>query len=149
MVLNFLRCCYKTKQMVGDKLTHIILFDGECNFCDNSVQFIIKRDPKGRFKFASLQSETGQMLLKKYQINNDLSSFVLIENERFYLKSSAALRVCESLKGMWKFITILRVIPVPIRDCVYSFIARNRYKWFGKKESCIIPSPEVRSRFLD
>ncbi|PFJ42796.1 thiol-disulfide oxidoreductase DCC family protein [Bacillus thuringiensis] len=126
----------------------IVLFDGECNFCDRSVQFIIKRDPIGLFKFASLQSDIGKELLNKYNAPNDLSSFVLIENNNCYLKSSAALRVSKNLKGAWKLFYFLLVVPKPLRDYFYSIIAKNRYKWFGKKDSCMLPSPEIRKRFL-
>jgi predicted DCC family thiol-disulfide oxidoreductase YuxK len=130
-------------------MRRVVLFDGVCNFCDNSVQFIIKRDPNGYFKFASLQSETGQRFIKQLGIPNDLSSFVLIEDEKYYIKSTAALRVCEKLNGGWKFLVILKVIPLSVRDYVYTIIATNRYKWFGKKDSCTLPSPEIRARFLE
>ncbi|MGX5609009.1 thiol-disulfide oxidoreductase DCC family protein [Bacillus cereus] len=126
----------------------IVLFDGECNVCDRSVQFIIKRDPIGLFKFASLQSDIGKELLNKYNAPNDLSSLVLIENNNCYLKSSAALRVSRNLKGAWKLLYFLLVVPKPLRDYLYSVIAKNRYKWFGKKDSCMLPSPEIRKRFL-
>lgn len=130
-------------------MVRIILFDGICNFCDSSVQFIIKRDPKGVFKFASLQSVTGQMLLKQVGLKEDINSFVLIEGEQYFLKSTAALRICRKLNGTWRLLSFLIVIPAPIRDYFYSILARNRYKWFGKKESCMLPSQEVRNRFLE
>ncbi|MEH7113920.1 thiol-disulfide oxidoreductase DCC family protein [Neobacillus niacini] len=126
-----------------------ILFDGVCNLCNSSVQFIIKRDPKSHFKFASIQSETGRSLLKQYGFDKEIDSFILIENQRIYLKSSAALRVCRNLNGMWKLLTILRILPAPFRDFFYDIVAKNRYKWFGKKESCMIPTKEMKKRFLD
>lgn len=126
----------------------IILFDGECNFCDQSVQFIIKRDPKGYYKFASLQSDIGQNLLKQFNAPEDMDSFFLIDYNRCYYKSSAALRVCKNLKGLWKIAYPLLLVPKPIRDFFYGIIAKNRYKWFGKKDSCMLPSPEIRNRFL-
>lgn len=129
-------------------MDRIILFDGDCNFCDQSVQFIIKRDPQGLFKFASLQSEIGKKLLNKYNTPSDLDSFVLIEGNHCYFKSSAALRICKNLKGMWKLLYVLLVVPKPLRDFFYGIIAENRYKWFGIKESCMLPSPEERKRFL-
>ncbi|KPH71748.1 thiol-disulfide oxidoreductase DCC family protein [Oceanobacillus caeni] len=129
-------------------MKRIILFDGECNFCDYSVQFIIKRDPKGHFQFASLQSEIGKGLLKKYNAPLDIDSFVLIEDNRCYFKSSAALRVCKHLKGAWKLLYLLLVVPSALRDCFYEIVAKNRYRWFGKKESCMLPSPNERKRFL-
>lgn len=127
----------------------VILFDGVCNLCDSSVQFILKRDPEGYFKFASLQSETGQKLLKKYGFSTDINSFVLIEDGKGFVKSSAALHVCMHLKGPWKMLFILRMIPPFIRDFFYDIVANNRYKLFGKKESCMLPSPKWKKRFLD
>ncbi|WP_066062843.1 thiol-disulfide oxidoreductase DCC family protein [Neobacillus soli] len=130
-------------------MERIILFDGVCNLCNSSVQFILKRDPGGHFKFASLQGETGQRLLKMHRLNPDLNSFVLIEDEKVYVKTNAALRVCKVLSGSWKVLTIFLIIPGLIRDPLYDFIANNRYKWFGKKESCMLPLPEWKNRFLD
>ncbi|WP_010678480.1 thiol-disulfide oxidoreductase DCC family protein [Bacillus timonensis] len=130
-------------------MNEIILFDGVCNFCDKSVQFILKRDSLQRYHFASLQSEAGKALLKKHRVPDDLTSFILIEDDRYYTKSTAALRVCRNLKGPYRLLFIFRFIPAPIRDIFYHVIANNRYKWFGKKESCMLPSPEVRKRFLD
>lgn len=127
----------------------IILFDGVCNLCNRSVQFIIKRDPNGHFKFASLQGEVGQKLLKQYGFDKEIDSFVLIENQRIYSKSSAALRVCRNLNGFWKVFSILRILPPSFRDFFYDIVAKNRYKWFGKKESCMLPTKEMKKRFLD
>ncbi|MBA2176270.1 thiol-disulfide oxidoreductase DCC family protein [Halobacillus locisalis] len=126
----------------------IILFDGECNFCDNSVQFMIKRDKNARFSFASLQSENGRKLLEQYKAPSDLDSFVLIENGQFHTQSSAALRVCKSLDGAWKLLVTLLIVPRPIRDFFYTTLAKNRYKWFGKKDQCMLPSKEQKKRFL-
>lgn len=126
----------------------VILFDGDCNFCDASVQFIINRDPKGIFHFASLQSEAGQELLQKHNVPADIDSMILIENEKVFYKSSAALRICRHLQGAWKLLYALIVIPSPIRNVVYDVVARNRYKWFGQKESCMLPPPSIRKRFL-
>lgn len=126
----------------------IILFDGECNFCDHSVQFIIKNDPEGRFKFASIQSEIGKKLLNQINVPEDTDSFILIVKDRYYSKSSAALRICKDLKGFWKIFYVFLIVPRPIRDLFYRILAKNRYKWFGKKNSCMLPSPEIRNRFL-
>lgn len=126
----------------------LILFDGDCNFCDRSVQFIIARDPKGHFKFASLQSNISKNRLRNFDIPKDLDTMVLIEDNKCYIKSTAALRICKQLKGLWKLFYIFVIIPRPIRDVFYEFIAKNRYKWFGRKKSCELPSPEVRKRFL-
>lgn len=126
----------------------VILFDGVCNFCDASVQFILNRDPNETFHFASLQSEAGQELLEKYHVRDDVDSMILIENDKVYYKSSAALRISRHLHGAWKLLYVFMVVPAPIRNIVYDLIARNRYKWFGQKESCMLPPPNVRKRFL-
>jgi predicted DCC family thiol-disulfide oxidoreductase YuxK len=127
----------------------IILFDGVCNFCNQSVQFIIKRDPHNYFKFASLQSELGQKLLHQYGIDENTDSVVLIEHNKPYVKSSAALRLCWNLHGAWKMGSLLLIVPCPIRDFFYNIIAKNRYKWFGKVDSCMLPTLETKDRFLE
>ncbi|RKL69313.1 thiol-disulfide oxidoreductase [Salipaludibacillus neizhouensis] len=131
-------------------MNHVILFDGVCNVCSSSVQFIMKRDLKGTFKFASLQSKIGQELVESYNISKDLDSLILIENNGLiYDKSTAALRVGMRLKGGWTLLRILLVIPSILRDFFYNRFAANRYKWFGKKNECMIPTLEQRERFLD
>ncbi|NYE03954.1 putative DCC family thiol-disulfide oxidoreductase YuxK [Bacillus niacini] len=127
----------------------IILFDGVCNFCNSSVQFIIKRDPTGYFKFASLQSETGQQLLKKYGVSKEIDSIIVIEKQSVYIKSSAVLQISGKLTGFWRFFSILRVFPPLFRDCLYDLVAKNRYNWFGKSDSCMLPTAEMKKRFLD
>lgn len=129
-------------------MNRIVLFDGDCNFCDSSVQFIIKRDPDGYFHFTSLQSELGQSLLYKYDVPLHIDSFILIEGEKAYYKSTAALRISRQLNGAWKLLYVFIIIPAPIRNALYNILARNRYKWFGKKESCMLPPPGIRKRFL-
>jgi len=126
----------------------LILFDGECHFCDSSVQFIMKRDQHVQFSFVSLQSDIGQKLLAEYQLADNLDSMVLIEEGKAFIKSTAALRIAKHLDGLWKWGYIFILVPSFIRDIFYKIIAKNRYKWFGRKESCEIPSPEVRKRFL-
>jgi predicted DCC family thiol-disulfide oxidoreductase YuxK len=136
----------------------VILFDGVCNFCNGAINFVLKQDKKGIFRFAPLQSEAGQKLLQQYNLSTkDFDSFVLIDDARpddpvgrgkVYKKSSASLQVMNKLPWYWKEMQILRIIPTIFRDAIYDFIARNRYKWFGKKEQCMIPTPEIRSRFL-
>ncbi|MBB5171216.1 thiol-disulfide oxidoreductase DCC family protein [Rummeliibacillus sp. G93] len=126
----------------------VVLFDGECNFCDSSVQFIIKHDPKGRFYFSSLQGDTGEKMREKYQIPSSIDSIVLIEDDKVYYKSTAALRICKGLSGFWKIFYFFVAVPLPLRNAVYDIIAKNRYKWFGKKESCMLPSPNIRKRFI-
>lgn len=129
-------------------MKRIILFDGECNFCDKSVQFIIKRDPEAIFSFTSQQGEAGQQMIKKHHAPSSVDSIILIENDTYYLKSSAALRICRHLQGAWKLLFIFILVPYPIRDFFYNILAKNRYKWFGKKDQCTLPTPEVRKRFL-
>jgi predicted DCC family thiol-disulfide oxidoreductase YuxK len=129
--------------------TAIILFDGVCNFCNASVNFIIAHDKKNHFKFAAIQSKTGEELLKKYNIDESITdSAVLIENNKSYIKSTAVLRITKHLNGLYPLLYIFIIIPTFIRDGVYDFISRNRYKWFGKKESCMIPTEEMKSKFI-
>jgi predicted DCC family thiol-disulfide oxidoreductase YuxK len=126
----------------------VVLFDGVCNFCNSSINFIIKRDRKGYFKFAPLQSEIAQKLVGD-KTKPMPESVILIENGQTYDRSSAALLIAKKLDGLWPLLYIFMIVPKPIRDAVYNLIGRNRYKWFGKTEACMIPTPEVRSRFLD
>ena len=128
----------------------IILFDGVCNLCDRSVQFIIKRDHKKLFRFASLQGKTGQEVLRKYQLPADqFHSFVLLEGDRIYTRSTGALRIFRKLGTGLKLLYGFMIVPRFIRDGIYNLIARNRYKWYGKKEECMIPTPDIKERFLD
>lgn len=128
---------------------NIILFDGVCNFCDSSVNFIIDRDKKNIFKFAALQSEKGQEILDCFNLpNDDFDSFVLIENDKVFKKSSAALKIANKLGGFWKIFYPLIIVPKFLRDFLYSLIANNRYKLFGKKDACRIPTPELKQKFL-
>ncbi|WEK54422.1 MAG: thiol-disulfide oxidoreductase DCC family protein [Candidatus Cohnella colombiensis] len=129
-------------------MSGIILFDGICNFCDHSVQFIIKRDKKAVYKFTSLQSDAGQEILRKHNVPTNIDSFILVENNKCYYKTSAALRICKNLNGGWKLLYGLIIVPKPIRDYFYSVFAKNRMKWFGQRDSCTLPSPELRKRFL-
>ncbi|GAA4374536.1 thiol-disulfide oxidoreductase DCC family protein [Hymenobacter koreensis] len=129
----------------------IILFDGVCNLCHGLVQFIIERDPTGRFKFASLQSEAGQRLAPS-GINPDPAnpdSVVLVENGQVYTHSTAILRIMRHLPGLWSWLAAGMVLPRFLRDAAYRFVARNRYRWFGKQESCWMPTPDLKARFLD
>ena len=127
-----------------------ILFDGVCNMCNGLVQFIIKRDPKACFSFAALQSDSGRALLTLYGIPvTQTDTFVYICEKKSYIKSTAALKVLKDLGGAWKFIYILIIIPAPIRDFVYNLLARSRYKLFGKRDSCMMPTPDIKSRFLE
>ncbi|MEO6537891.1 MAG: thiol-disulfide oxidoreductase DCC family protein [Ferruginibacter sp.] len=127
----------------------IILFDGICNLCNGAVQYVIKKDPSAKFKFSSLQSETGQKLLSDYQVEtNNFNSFVLIQNGKVYFKSTAALKVARQLNGAMKLLYGFIIVPAFIRDSIYNVISNNRYKWFGKKEECMLPGPALETRFV-
>ena len=128
----------------------IIFFDGVCNFCNSVVSFVIKRDKKSKIKFATLQSEIAKRILQqKNFFDRNLQSFVFIEKGKVYTKSTAALKVCKYLDGLWPLMYGFIIVPKFIRDRVYNWIAGNRYRWFGKKEACMIPTPEIRSKFLN
>ncbi|MBM7097610.1 thiol-disulfide oxidoreductase DCC family protein [Bacillus sp. H-16] len=128
----------------------VVLFDGECNFCDGSVQFIIKRDPDKVFSFASLQSEEGKRLVEKSGIPLGTDSMILVEEDgSSHMKSGAALRIVRELRRPWNLLWVFILIPYPLRDGVYNIIARNRIKWFGKRAACRVPTAEERERFLD
>lgn len=127
----------------------IILFDGVCNLCNNWVKFVIQRDPNGLFKFAPLQSEIGKQLQVSYGIDNDhIDSIVLIENGKAYTMSTAALRICSQLYGMIRFAKVFLFIPSFIRNVVYRTVAANRYRWFGKQDACMLPTSNIKKRFL-
>lgn len=128
----------------------IVLFDGVCRFCDASVNFIIDRDPKQTFRFAALQSDVGQRLLCEHQLSTtDLNTIVLIEGSRVSNRSTAALRIARRLRFPWNLLCVFLILPNPLRDFVYKVIAANRYRWFGKRESCRIPTEADKKRFLD
>ncbi|MBT8317773.1 MAG: thiol-disulfide oxidoreductase DCC family protein [Lutibacter sp.] len=127
----------------------IILFDGICNLCNSSVNFIIRNDKKEHFLFASLQSDAAKEILLQYQVKKiTFDSILLIENGKIYTKSTAALRISRNLDGTYRFIYFLKIIPKSITDWIYDIIANNRYKWFGKKESCMMPDEKLKSKFL-
>lgn len=128
----------------------LVLFDGVCNFCNFWIQFALKRDKKRKLMFGSLQGETAQQLLPQYSIDPGIiTSVIFIEDGIAYRESTAALKICRHLDGGWKLFYILIIIPAFIRDGIYKWIGRNRYKWFGKQESCMLPTAEQRKRFVD
>ncbi|MCB0641743.1 MAG: thiol-disulfide oxidoreductase DCC family protein [Phaeodactylibacter sp.] len=128
----------------------ILLFDGVSNLCNGFVQFVIPRDPKGYYKFVSLQSETGKAILEQYGLSTDeLSTVVLVENGKVYTHSGVALKIVKHLSGLWPLLQVFWIIPRFIRDAIYRWVARNRYKWFGKREACWMPTPELQSRFMN
>ncbi len=127
----------------------ILLFDGVCNLCNYFVQFTIKRDPQAKFKFAALQSSAGRALLKEFDLSDDdWDSFVLIYNGKCFLKSTAALHVLKEIGGFWKVFYVLMVIPRPLRDLLYNLVAKMRYRVFGKRDTCMLPTPDIDKRFL-
>ena len=127
----------------------ILLFDGVCNLCDSFVQFIIRHDPEAVFRFTPLQSEAGQYFLQEAGFPaEELSTVVLVYQGKFYTHSDVALQVVRYLPGLWSLLYGLRIIPKSIRDTIYNWVANNRYRWFGKQESCMMPTPDLKSRFL-
>ena len=127
----------------------IILFDGVCNLCNRSVTYVIKRDKKDRFRFAPFQDEAGQRLIAKYNIDRaKTDSIVLIDDGKVYIKSTAALRISRYLGGGYPLLYGFMIVPNFIRNWVYDYVAHNRYKWYGKKDSCMVPTPELQSKFL-
>ena len=130
--------------------TPVLLFDGVCNLCAGSVQFIIKRDPSAQIHFASLQSEKGKEVLRAFHLpENQLKSLVFVEKGKAYTRSTGALRVSRYLSYAWPLLYIFIVIPAFIRNAVYDWVGKNRYRWFGEKTACWIPTPDLKKRFLD
>lgn len=128
-------------------MSAIILFDGVCNFCNSSVNFIIERDKQNYFKFAPLQSEIGQTFIEKFDLS-DLDSIILVENDMAFTHSTAALKIAKQLGGIWSVFYVFIIFPRFIRDFFYKLFAKYRYKLFGKKDQCMMPTPEIRERFL-
>jgi predicted DCC family thiol-disulfide oxidoreductase YuxK len=128
----------------------IVLFDGVCNLCNGAVNFIIRHDKKKVFLFSSLQSAAGKKILAQYNFPPDeLNSFILIDKGKAYTRSTGALRVAKKLNGLWPVLYSYIIIPPFIRDSIYNWIGTNRYKWFGKKEECMLPTAELKARFLN
>lgn len=127
----------------------IVLFDGVCNYCNRWVNFIIRHDKQKKFRFAALQSNTGKKLLKQYSISEKEDSVVLIYNEKAHIKSTAGIHIMYHLGSIYSLVFMFIIIPAYIRDFYYDIIARNRYKWWGKKEVCMIPTQDIKDRFLE
>lgn len=126
----------------------IILFDGICNFCDSSVQFIIRYDQAAYFQFASIQSDVGQALLAKYNVSENVDSVILIEHGKAYVESTAALRISRKLDGLWPICYLFILVPPFLRNIVYRLVAKNRYRLFGQKKICLLPTSSQQKRFL-
>ncbi|PAP78637.1 hypothetical protein BSZ37_03215 [Rubrivirga marina] len=128
----------------------ILLFDGVCNLCDRSVQFVLDHDTEGVFQFASLQSEVGTAMMRRCVFRAEaIDSVVLVEDGQCHIRSEAAWRIATRLNAPWRWLSATRFVPRPVRDVVYDWVARNRYRWFGMREACRIPTSDVRARFLD
>lgn len=131
-------------------MNEVILFDGVCNLCNFFVQFIIERDKGNVFKFASLQSDFARKLLSRFGTDNSkIDSVILYSGDRIFTESTAALKILKQLGGGWQIMYVFIVLPKFLRDAIYRLIARNRYKWFGKKESCWLPTPELKNKFIE
>jgi len=127
----------------------IVLFDGVCNFCNTSINFTIKHDTQNYFVFAPLQSEKGKELLRNYNLDKaEMNSFVLIENNKAYTKSTASLRLIKHFNRLYPLLYGFIIVPRFVRDAVYDYVSRNRYQWFGKSETCMVPNEEMKKKFI-
>jgi predicted DCC family thiol-disulfide oxidoreductase YuxK len=126
----------------------IILFDGVCNLCNGTVDFLLKHDSKKQFRFASIQSEAAQLLFRKFQIPAETDSVILIKSNKVYFESDAAIEIAGMLSFPWKMVAVFRIIPKKMRDNIYRRIAKNRYRWFGKRDICRIPAPMEKDSFI-
>jgi len=140
-----------TNRAIADSDEHpILLFDGVCNLCNGSIQFIIPRDPGGKLRFAPLQSELGTQVREATGLStDDLETVVLVDDGMAYTKSDAAIRVAEHLGGMYRLLSLGRLVPRGVRDRIYDFVAANRYDWFGRKDQCMLPDDDVSDRFIE
>ncbi len=141
----------KKRYSLENETKHIILFDGVCNLCNSSVQYIIKHDKKDTFRFAAIESTVGQVLTKKLGINtNKIDSIILIEPRKaYYLKLDAVLKIAYQLNPLWNVLRVFNFLPSKIKNLMYDYIAKNRYKWYGKSDTCMRPTPNIKAKFLD
>jgi predicted DCC family thiol-disulfide oxidoreductase YuxK len=136
--------------LAGEENGPIVLFDGVCKFCNATVNFLIDHDSQGRLRFAALQSETGQALLRRFGLRtDDFDTMILVEGSRWSSRTTGALRAVSYLDAPWRFLAALLLIPPFLRDTAYNLLASNRNRWFGKLDACRVPTPELRARFLD
>ncbi len=129
-------------------IENIVLFDGVCNLCSASVRFIIERDTKRKFQFASLQSDFAKNILTANKLDDAIQTMMLLKADKIYRQSDAALEICKELSGLWPSLYLLKIVPRFIRNGIYNFISLNRYRWFGKTDRCWLPSAELKSRFI-
>jgi predicted DCC family thiol-disulfide oxidoreductase YuxK len=135
--------------MTGEIPDNLVLFDGVCNLCNALVQFVIRHDPKAKFHFAAIQSDIGRKIFEKHGMDpSDLQTFVFVSGGKIWLRSGAAIAVVSRFGAAWRVFAIFWLVPRFVRDAVYSVLARNRYRWFGKKDACMIPTPEIEKRFV-
>lgn len=127
----------------------IILFDGVCNLCNGSVNFLIRRDFKKVFIFSPLQSNFGKLLVEELNVPKKIDSIILVIDNKYYIKSDAVIEIIKELKWYWRMLNILKILPRKFRNLLYDFIASNRYKWFGKRNKCMIPTEDIKSRFIE
>lgn len=128
---------------------HLVVFDGVCNFCNGAVNFIIERDPSGKFVFTPMQSGFAQEILRSHGIANvDVDTILLVKNGQAFIRSNAALEIARDLSGYWYLLNIFKIVPRPVRDWFYRIFARNRYMLFGRTDSCMVPTPDVQNRFI-
>jgi predicted DCC family thiol-disulfide oxidoreductase YuxK len=128
---------------------NLILFDGVCNFCASSVRFIIRHDKHAIFKFVSIQSQLGKDIYKSYEFDlDDMQTFLVLTNGQAFLRSDAAIEITRRFGGIWKIFLVFKIVPRSLRDWFYSILARNRYRWFGRRDSCLIPTEDIKQRFL-
>ena len=130
-------------------MSDVVIFDGVCNLCAHSVKFILSHESSPTLRFVALQSGAGTQLMREFGFSpEDAKTFVLVAGGQPYVKSDAAIRIASYLRGGWRLLGALRIVPRPIRDWAYDVVARNRYRWFGRAESCMVPTPELRARFI-
>jgi predicted DCC family thiol-disulfide oxidoreductase YuxK len=140
--------CAPLSSTVRLQVTDTVIFDGVCNLCARSVQFILRHESEPRFQFTPVQSAAGARLLAAHGHSvEDVHTFVLVSEGKVYTRSTAALRIAKHFRGAWQLLRVLWIVPRPLRDALYDFVARNRYSWFGKSDSCLVPTPELRARF--
>jgi len=132
-----------------ERFDKLVLFDGVCNLCTHSVRFILEHEKGPLFRFATVQSPVGSRLMRELGLNpDDAETFVLIADGRAYLRSDAAIRIARDLRGAWRWLGVVKIVPRPLRDWIYDLVARNRYRWFGRTDECMVPTAEIRARFI-
>jgi predicted DCC family thiol-disulfide oxidoreductase YuxK len=130
-------------------MNDVVIFDGVCKLCTHSVAFILRHEAAPALRFAPMQSPAGRHLMEQFGIDpTQMKTFVVIADGRAYLRSDAAIRISRFFRGAWRWLGIVKIVPRPIRDYVYDVVARNRYRWFGRHDACIVPTPELQARFL-